>query len=153
MPRTALGLFGEPQGLEEVIREIEALGIPRNEIRTVMEPATFEITSLMSFPRLDFEVDLRRDLIRIGATRIEAELYVEGLRRGGVLLLATAPEGDAKIDAAAEIMNRYGALGTGETTGAEPHLPHVARGALAIAGNAVLEGRVRQPEGACIFVW
>jgi hypothetical protein len=41
---------------------------------------------VMSFPRLEFEVDLTRELTRIGATQAEAQAYVEGLRRGGALV-------------------------------------------------------------------
>jgi hypothetical protein len=67
MPKTAVGLFDKPAVVDDVVREIEALGFPRQEVRKVEEPATFEITGVMSFPRLDFEVDLKRELTRIGA--------------------------------------------------------------------------------------
>jgi len=89
MPTTAVGLFEDPRIAEDVVREIEGLGFPRNEIRILDEPATFEVTGVMSFARLDFEVDLLRELTRIGATRAEAEAHIEGLRRGGALVLAT----------------------------------------------------------------
>ncbi len=62
MPKTAVGLFEKPELVDEVVREIEALGFPRKEVRTLTEPATFEVTGVMSFPRLDFEVDLNREL-------------------------------------------------------------------------------------------
>jgi len=152
MAKTAVGLFQDAHRVNEVIPEIEALGFPRNEVRSLREPATFEITGVMSFPRLDFEV-LRRELARIGATKAEIEVYVDGLRRGGALVFATAS--DEKVDAAAGVMNRHGAVEIEEIPGAEPSLPRVALESMAPAGdNLVLAGRVRQPGGgACVFVW
>lgn len=46
----------------------------------------------MSFPRLDFETELIRELTKIGATKAEAQAYVEGLRRGGALVFATGSD-------------------------------------------------------------
>ena len=69
----------------------------------------------MSFPRLDFEADLIRELARIGATKAESQVYVEGLRRGGALVFATGS--DEKVQAAADIMNRHGAVEMEEASG------------------------------------
>jgi len=66
-------LFEKLEIVDDVVREIEALGFPRNEIRTIEEPATFQATGVMSFPRLDFEVVLMRELTRIGTTSAEAQ--------------------------------------------------------------------------------
>ena len=153
MPKTAVGLFEKPAVVDDVVREIEALGFPRQEVRTLEEPVTFDVTGVMSFPRLDFEVELKRELIRIGATKAEADAYVEGLQRGGALVLATGA--DDKVDAAAGVMNRRGAVEIEETSGPEPGLPHVVHGSMTpIQSNPVLAGRVRQPGGgACLFVW
>jgi hypothetical protein len=155
MAKTAVGLFENPHGVDDLVRELEALGFPQNEVRTLEEPATFEITGVMSFPRLHFEVDVRRELARIGATRAELQAYVEGLRRGGALVFATGSDDDKKVDAAAEVMNRHGAIGLDEITGSEPHLPHVPHeGVSTTASVSVLAGRVRQAGGgACFFVW
>src|SRR6185312_13615283 len=153
MPKTTVGLFESPRIVEDVVREIEALGLPRNEVRVVGEPATFEVTGVMSFARLDFEVDLARELTRIGATKAEAEAYIEGLRRGGALVFATGS--DEKVDKAADIMNRRGAVEIEETSGPEPQLPTVAREVAApMVESSVMTGRIRQPGGgACMFVW
>jgi len=155
MAKTAVGLFESPERVDDVVREIEALGFPRNEIRTLEEPRMFEITGVMSFPRLDFEVEVRRELARVGATRAEMEAYVDGLRRGGALVFATASGEDEKVDAAAEILNRRGAIGLDELTGPEPHLPYPAHEGMSAGANvSVLAGRVRQSGGgACLFVW
>jgi hypothetical protein len=153
MPKTTVGLFENPGLVDDVVREIEALGFPRREVRSLQEPATFEVTGVMSFPRLDFEVDSIRELTRIGATKAEAQAYVAGLRRGGALVFATGS--DEKVEAAADIMNRHGAVETEETSGPEPQLPGVVRESMTpVRDSPVMAGRLRQSGGgACLFVW
>ena|SRR5579872_3323835 len=153
MPKTAVGLFENPGLVDGVAREIEALGFPRKEVRTLTEPATFEVTGVMSFPRLDFEVDLVRELTRIGATKAESQAYVEGLRRGGALVFATGS--DEKVETAADVMNRRGAVAIEETSGPEPELAGVVRQNMTpIRDTPVLAGRIREPGGgAAFFVW
>jgi len=156
MPKTVVGLFENRALVDDVTREIEALGFPRREVRSVEEPATFEVTGLMSFPRLDFEVGLMRALTRIGANKAEAQAYVDGLRRGGALVFATGS--DEKVEAAADMMNRYGAVKIEETeksSAPEPQLPGVARDSMVPMHDvAVQAGRVREAGGgASFFVW
>ncbi len=57
MPKTVVGLFENAQLVDAAVLEIEALGFPRQEVRTMREPASFDATGVMSFPRIDFEVD------------------------------------------------------------------------------------------------
>jgi hypothetical protein len=139
--------------VDDAVREIEALGFPRQEVRTMKEPASFEVTGIMSFPRIDFEVELSRELARIGATIPETRAYVEGLRRGGALAFATGS--DEKVAAAAVIMNRHGAVEVEEVTGSEPELAPVGHHGMTPKRNSsVMTGRVRQADGgACVFVW
>jgi hypothetical protein len=153
MPKTAVGLFENPDLVDDVVREIETLGFPRKEVRTLEEPANFEVSGLMSFPRLDFEVHLARALTRIGAAQAEAQAYVEGLRRGGALVFATGS--DENVEAAADIMNRRGAVEIEETSGSEPQLPGVVRESMTpMRKSSAMTGRVRQSGGgACLFVW
>lgn len=153
MPKTTIGLFEDPGVVGEVVREIEALGFPRNEVRTLDEPSMFDVTGVMSFARLEFEVDSIRELTRIGATEAEAQAYVEGLRHGGVLVFATGSDRD--VDAAADIMRRSGAVEIEEAVGAEPHLPSVTHASMVpIHEGSILAGRFSQPDnGACVFVW
>jgi len=153
MPKTAVGLFEKPGLVEDVVRDIEALGFPRKEVRTLIEPAAFEVTGVMSFPRLDFEVELSRELARIGATKAESQVYVGGLRRGGALVFATGA--DEMVDAAADIMNRHGAAEIEEPRGREPDLPRVVRASMTpVRDSSVLAGRIREPgSGAAFFVW
>jgi len=82
MPKTAVGLFENPDLVDEVVRQIEALGFPRKEVRTLEQPTSFEVTGVMSFPRLDYQVTLIRELKRIGAAEAEAHSYLDGGRRG-----------------------------------------------------------------------
>jgi len=153
MPKTAVGLFESVALVDDAVREIEAIGFPRQEVRTLREPANFPVTGVMSFPRLDFEADLSRELTRIGATHPEALVYREGLRRGGGLAFATGS--DEQVEAAARIMNLFGAVEIEQLTGSEPHLPAAHPGnPPSLHDDAVLAGRVRRPGGgACLFVW
>jgi hypothetical protein len=152
MPKTVVGLFENPALVDDAIREIEALGIPRQEVRSLQEPANFAVTGIMSFPRLDFETDLTRELTRIGATDPEAHAYLEGLRRGGALVFATGS--DEQIALAGRIMNLNGAVEIEEVSGTEPHMPVVAHRHMPKLDSPVLAGRVRESGGgACVFVW
>jgi hypothetical protein len=153
MPKTAVALLENPEVVGDVVREIEALGFPQKQVRTLKEPETFEVNGVMSFPRVEFEDDLIRELNRIGATNAEAKAYVDGLRQGGALVFATGT--DEKVQAAAKIMNQYGALELEETSGQEPDLPYEAHESMNPSRDSlVLAGRVRESAGgACLFVW
>jgi hypothetical protein len=153
MPKTAVGLFKNPGDADAVVRDIESIGFPRNEVRTLGEPLGLGLTRVMNTPHIDFEVELFRELTRIGATKQEAEAYVGGLRRGGVLVFATGL--DEKVDKAAEIMSRHGAVETEESSGPEPVLPGVGReGVAPTSDSPVQAGRTREPGGGVtLFAW
>ena len=153
MPKTSVGLFENPGVVDDAVREIEGLGFPRNEIRTLNEPVNFEVTGVTSFPRFEFEADLIRELTRIGTTNAEAQSYVEGLRRGGALVFATGS--DEKVDAAADIMNRRGAVEIEEINGLEPQLPdEVRESTTPIRNNLIMSRRASQSGGgARLFSW
>jgi hypothetical protein len=78
MPKTAVALFNNPAVVEDVVEEIEKLGIPKQEIRTLEELGSFPVHGVMSFLRLDFEVDLKHALSEIGATDSEEEASYGG---------------------------------------------------------------------------
>jgi hypothetical protein len=156
MPKTVVGLFENAARMDDTIREIEALGFPQNEVRTLGEPRTFGATGVMSFPEVEFEIDLERALTRIGATQAESEAYLEGLRHGGTLVFATGS--DEKVDEAARVMNRHGAVNVEETSGMEPELPHVIHheGMARVHESSVQTGRILQTGGGGgprFFVW
>jgi hypothetical protein len=152
MPNTVVGLFENPAVVDDVVSEIEALGFPQREVRTIEEPSAFEVTGIMSFPRLDFEVHLTRELARIGAAHAKAQAYVEGLRRGGALVFATGL--DEKVEAAADVMDRHGAVNVEQTLEAEPDVTRTVRAGRTPAQSSVMTGRVRQTgSGARLFAW
>ncbi len=152
MPKTAVGLFADPGPRGEAIAEMEALGLPRNEIRALGEPLDFAVTGFASIARIEFEVDLVRELMRIGAAKPEAEAYAQGVRKGWTLVFATGPED--KVDAAAAIMNRHGAAQVEEVSGPEPHLPSMLRPeARPVREPSVQTGRTRHSGGATVFTW
>lgn len=140
-----------------MVGDIEALGFPENEVRIQGEPLDFGVSGIMSIPRIDFEVALTRELIRIGATKVEAESFVAGVKHGGSLVFATGPD-QLKVDAAAEVMNKHGAVQIEEVAGEEPNLPAGAgSGSMKPIGErSVQAGRVNYPSGgggARGFVW
>jgi hypothetical protein len=153
MPKTVVGLFENPERVDDVVRDIEAIGFPRNEVRTLEEPRTFDVTGVMSFPRLDFEVDLIRSLERIGASESDAKAYLAGLQRGGALVFATGS--DEKVTAAAAVMNRSGAVKVEQDNGPEPQLPHSFRANMTpMRDSPIVAGRIQQPgDAACFFIW
>jgi hypothetical protein len=160
MQKTAVGLFHNPADVDAVVRDIEALGFPRNEIHTVEEPERFDATGVMSFPKGKYEVEVARTLDRMGASKEETEAYLAGLRQGGIIVFAT-DENESKVDAAADVFERYGAIVVDETSDFDqtaesaPHLPYAPEGAhLARRDDRVQAGRVRQSSGgARFFVW
>jgi hypothetical protein len=107
----------------------------------------------MGIPNIDFEVSLNRDLRGIGASGPEAEAYLEGVRRGGVLVFASGS--DERIDAAAEIMNRHRPTEVEELTGGKLNLPSTTgENVTPKHASSVQTGRVRQSgSGARVFAW
>lgn len=69
MQKTTIGLFKTAEQVEEVVRDIEALGFTRNGVGAIKEPGVFEPNGVMSFPRLEYEVELGRTLSRLGAKK------------------------------------------------------------------------------------
>ena len=153
MPKTAVGLFKNPALVEDVVERIAKLGIPKQEVRTLEEPKAFPVDGVMSFARLDFEVELKHALSEIGVTDSQEEAYLQGLRDGGALVLASGP--DDKVEAAAQIMNRQGALDLDKSGDLEPQLPEPQlEGALPNRDTYQQTGRVREgSSGVHLFVW
>lgn len=153
MPKTAVALFKNPALVEDVVREIEKLGIPKQEVRTLEEPNRFPVNGVMSFARLEFEVELKHALSEIGVADSEEEAYIRGLRNGGVLVLASGP--DDRVEAAAQIMNRQGAVDLETSGGPEPELPEPdLEGSLPSRDTSLQTGRIREESlGARLFVW
>jgi hypothetical protein len=153
MAKTAVGFFENSELASEVVRDLVANGFLKNDVRVLGEPREMAGSGLMSTPRTDFEVGLVRDLTAFGIVAADAEDYVQGVRRGGVMVFATG-SGD-KAQAATEIMNRHGAVEIEKISASRPELPS-ADSAEALPGpeQSVQIGRDRSSgSGARLFVW
>jgi hypothetical protein len=153
MSKTAVGLFRNSGVADQVVHDLDASGFPRNEVRRLGEDRDMGDTGMMGTPHTDFAVGLDRELRRIGASDPEAHAYVQGVRRGGVLVFATGS--DEQVDSAAEIMNRHGAAEVEELTGREPNTGRIGgEGMPLVQSDFSQTGRVRQQGGgARMFVW
>lgn len=153
MGKTAVGLFESRGSVDGVVRALAVEGFLSNDVRVLSEPLDMPSTGALSTPHTDFEVALTRDLMAMGATEAHAEAYVEGVRRGEILVFATAPSD--KADAAVAIMNRHGAVGVDEVSGEQSSLPGTGpKDAPPDREPSVLSGRASSTgRGARLFVW
>lgn len=153
MSRTAIGLFENPGSVDELVRDLEASGFPRKDVRVLGEPREMAGSGVLSTPHTDFEVGLIRDLTAFGVIEADAEAYMQGVRRGGVMVFATSAS--EKADAATEIMNRHGAVEIEEISASRPNLPNTDAGeATPVHDISTQTGRSRSPgSGARLFVW
>lgn len=155
MPKIAVGLFRTPNFANRVVNDLKGDGFARQDLRVLGEPVAMAASG-MDIPRTEFELDLFRELMSVGATEPEAEGYLQGVRRGGVLVLASGT--DEKVDAAAEVMNRHEAVRVEEIAkeSAPEHYLHRAGGEdmTPVHDAPVQSGRDLAPGGgARVFVW
>jgi hypothetical protein len=136
-----------------VVHDLDASAFPRKEIRIVGEPRGMAVTGIMSIPHTDFEVGLDRELKTIGASQLEANAYVQGVRRGGVLVFATGSS--EEVDNAADLMNRHGAIKVEELFGRAPSTAGLTVESGPPPGDSSVQtGRISQSAGgARMFVW
>ena len=153
MAKTAVGLFENSGSADGVVRDLTAKGFLQKDIRVLGEPIEMAGSGLMSTPHTDFEVSLIRDLTAFGVVEGDAEAYVQGVRRGGVMVFATATGKNA--DQAAEIMNCHGAVEIEQISATRPELSGAEIGEEIPARDPSTQtGRVRsQGSGARLFVW
>ncbi len=153
MAKTAVGLFENSGLVEGVVRDLTAKGFLPKDIRVLGEPVEMAGSGPMSTPHIDFEVGLIRDLTAFGVVEADAEAYVQGVRRGGVMVFATGLGENA--DKAAEIMNCHGAVEVEEIGAPRPALPDAEIDEeIAIRNPSTQTGRVRSAgSGARLFVW
>ncbi len=153
MAKTAVGLFENAASVDEVVRDLEASGILSKDVRVLGEPREMAGSGVMSIPHTDFEVGLTRDLTAFGVIEADAEAYVRGVRRGGVMVFATGS--GERADAAAEIMNHHGAVEIEKISASQPEFPSTDNDeAPPVRDLSVQTGRSRSPGGgARLFVW
>jgi hypothetical protein len=152
MAETAVGLFENSGSVAEVVRDLEASGFNRNDVRVLSEPVEMAGSGIMSTPHEDFEVALLRDLTAFGIVEADAADYVQGVRRGGIMVFAT---GSGKIaQAATAIMNRHGAVEIEKISATGPELPDAHGEETPVRAPSVQTGRFRSAgSGARLFVW
>jgi hypothetical protein len=153
MAKTAVGLFEDAGSADGVVRDLTAQGFLQKDIRVLDEPVEIPGSGLMSTPHTDFEVELIRDLPAFGIVEGDAEAYVQGVRRGGVMAFATSL--GEKADKAAAIMNRRGALEVEQISAQPPALPNAeTEEEIPVRGLSKQLGGERSPSsGARLFVW
>ena len=152
MSKTAVGLFQHASVADQVLEDLDANAFPRDEVRILGEPREMSVDGVMSTPRTDFEVGLNRDLRAIGVSNDEADAYVQGVRRGGVLVFATGSS--AQVDKAAEIMNRHDAIEVDELVGGKLNSGLAGETMPRIQDSSSQTGRISQSgSGARMFVW
>jgi hypothetical protein len=153
MAKTAVGLFENSGLVDGVVHDLTARGFLQKDIRVLAEPLEMPGGGLMSTPHTDFEVGLIRDLTAFGVVEADAEAYVQGVRRGGVMVFASGSGKEA--DKAAEIMNSHGAVELEKISSPRPSLPNAESGEEISDRDASTQtGRLRSPgSGARLFVW
>jgi stress response protein YsnF len=111
MTKIAVALYDDEAVAREVVSELRDAGVAESEISVVSHAttqggagATGYSASEGPLGRAGLSGNLLDNLIDLGVPRDEAEVYAEGTRRGGSLVLVRA--NDAQADEAAAIMER-----------------------------------------------
>ncbi len=153
MAKTAIGLFQNSALVDGVVRDLTTKGFLQKDIRILGEPIDMPSGGLMGTPHTDFEVSLTRDLTAFGVVEEDAEAYVEGVRRGGVMVFATGS--GEKAEEAAEIMNWHGAAEIERISAPRPALPDAQINEDApVLHPSTQAGTANSPSsGARLFVW
>lgn len=108
MVKTAVGLFENLMSAERVVSGLGERGFSAGKIQILLEPLQFNHAGPLSAGHTEFEVASAQELERVGANRSQVQAYLNGLRRGGTLVLATSS--DKESVAAVRIMNQGGAF-------------------------------------------
>ncbi len=153
MAKTAVGLFKDNSVVAAVVKALESGGFPGKDIRVVGEPLDLPTSGALSIPRTDFEIILGKDLAAMGVSDAHVAGYVDAVRQGEFLVLATG-DGD-KADGALAIMNANGATGVEEVAGGSAGLPSPEHApAVPLRDKSMMTGRsVSRTSGAQLFVW
>ena len=103
MPKTIVGLYDDHPTAEKAVRELEQAGFGPDHLRTSSRGGGSESRYAVDADKMTPDY-----LTRQGVPADEADFYVEGVRRGGSLVVAHVQDQDAV--AAAEIMARHAPL-------------------------------------------
>jgi len=125
MAATAVGLFVSSSVAEAVVEALRAHGMPSRGIKVVGQATNSFSSSEDKVSGLEMNAVLVRDLRSMGASDYEIESYLDGVRRGNVLVFCTGTLQQA--DAASAIMNQFTALEVEEYTNAAMDLAKSGR--------------------------
>lgn len=92
MAKTAVALYDTVNEAQQVVNELTSTGFSRNSIQMLNNNTNNTTTTLTS----------------AGLPRSDADAYVEGIRRGGHLVMITTE--DDEIDTAVDIMDRFNSV-------------------------------------------
>ena len=152
MADTAVGLFEDTFVSDALVAALTAHGLEPRNLRVLAQPKGLPVSSETSTPYVDIAAGLAVDLRDMGASEFEIEHYLEGLRKGHVILLATGTWEQAY--AAVSLMNQYGALLLEEYAGAAPVDPGAYLGEVGLKSGVAKSHNVRVVgEGARLFTW
>ena len=107
MTTTVVGLFDGFAEAQRLIHPLVAQGIRREDITLIVNPEAISVDDVLVAGAWGVNVDVGpasrgqpAALLELGVPADEAELYAEGLRRGGALVsvyAAAAPQVDAVV--------------------------------------------------------
>jgi len=107
--KTVVALFDSFDEGRNVIDELGTLGIQRDSVRIANESkGEFAFDTSDEFDKNDSGQSLISGLIHGGVPRTDAEMYAEGVRRGGTLVVITLP--DEKAQKAYDLLKRQGSI-------------------------------------------
>jgi len=152
MAETAVGLFEQPGTADTVANALRANGFPAGGIRVLSKPAAMPVEGATSTPLVDFAAALSRNLHSMGASDSECDTYLEGLRRGSVLVFATGSHDQA--ESALGVMSEYEPVEVKEYNSPVPELPPTRVGEI---GSHDISSRIERNrqniEGVRVFSW
>ena len=152
MAETAVGMFQHRGTADAVLEELRVNGIPSSGIRSIAMPLGMTSEGATATPSVDFAAALSKDLRAMGASLEECESYVDGVKRGNVLIFATGTEDEA--DAAAAVMDDFEPVALEEFAGVAPALPAAHVGNVTANAISIKEDRSRaKADGARVFSW
>ncbi len=89
MSKTVVGLFPQSQDAQAAMRDLETMGVKRNSVQVMTSDARDKVLNALT---------------TVGVPKDDSQLYAEGVRRGGALVVGTVEDNQA--DQAVAILDR-----------------------------------------------
>jgi len=90
--KTVVALFDSFDEARTAIDELSTLGIRRDSVRIANEAKGEFAFEMADISGDDSGMALISGLVQLGVPRLDAEMYAEGVRRGGTMILCTLPD-------------------------------------------------------------